>query len=351
MMDIEPSIDTEHLIRVIRQQYGINTRNLNFLQRGWGGDCYSIESANGGLYFLKVYEQATRFDTAAKSRAFYLPLMDQLYEGEILTNSPYPIHTVDGKLSVFWEFGEIVITNYIHGEVVGFGELPENIFVELAELVGILHRSTTQLSFEHPFTERFEIIPEGDFIQIFKSLTSVTNTDREGRQLLQDVLLPQKTIILKTLEKLKASQKIVKTIKKTMVICHTDLHGANLMIGEGDTLFILDWENAMIAPLEHDMIFFAGESRFFDVFWPRYANQYRKARINLDLLRFYYYRRCLEDVLGITRRVMMGDGMVDRDRSDLKNLVDTLVGLESIDSTISQIREGCIQHGIDFLNE
>jgi thiamine kinase-like enzyme len=45
-------------------------------------------------------------------------------------------------------------------------------------------------------------------------------------------------------------------------VCHTDLHGENLMVDDRGNLYILDWETAMIAPPEHDLFFFAGYDSF-----------------------------------------------------------------------------------------
>jgi aminoglycoside phosphotransferase (APT) family kinase protein len=38
------------------------------------------------------------------------------------------------------------------------------------------------------------------------------------------------------------------------VVCHTDFHGLNVLIGErGEVAAILDWENAVIGPREYDL--------------------------------------------------------------------------------------------------
>jgi hypothetical protein len=105
-------------------------------------------------------------------------------------------------------------------------------------------------------------------------------------------------------------------------------------------LYILDWENALIAPLEHDMIFFAGENSFFETFWPNYTRQFPAASIDLDLLRFYFYRRGLEDIADFILRILRRDGDFERDRQDIKWMLDCISGLKKIEDTIIKLEDG-----------
>ena len=123
-----------------------------------------------------------------------------------------------------------------------------------------------------------------------------------------------------------------------MVVCHTDLHGANLLRDEASGLFILDWENAMIAPPEHDMIFFAGDERFRDVFYPAYTSQVGRWNLDDKVLEFYFYRRALEDIAGFIGRVLSGGGSQDQDQGDLREITGILDGMEGVACTLSQIQ-------------
>ena len=93
-MENEPAIGSENLLQTIRLEYDIDIQNLVFHQRGWGGDCYIAETRTGKRYFLKLQDQERPIVFAASSRAFYLPLMDQLYNNRILPHIPHPIPTL-----------------------------------------------------------------------------------------------------------------------------------------------------------------------------------------------------------------------------------------------------------------
>ncbi len=141
------------------------------------------------------------------------------------------------------------------------------------------------------------------------------------------------------LKYLKELQAYVKRANKPKVVCHTDLHGGNLILDEDGNLHILDWENAMIAPPEHDMIFFAGVDNFKKTFWPHYISKFPTASIDPKILRFYFYRRGLEDIADFVLRILRRDGDPERDKEDIGWMMGCLTELEQIEDTISWVGE------------
>jgi spectinomycin phosphotransferase len=349
-MIADSTLDLQSLIEIIRHAYALPVVDLHFLQRGWGGDCYCVQMDSGEYYFLKVNDQVTSNETAASSRPFYLPLMHQLHAKNILPHIPYPIPTRAGTFSLEIDPQELVVTNWIDGKLVGFGKLPEPILARMAELVGILHRSRPQLEFEYPFIEQFEISFEADLLNSLAALQSISPLDSPGKQLLRQTLLPCWDDVLADLQRLKQLQGIVRSLHNPKVICHTDLHGANLMTDDQNVLYIIDWETALIAPLEHDMIFFAGEKNFWDVFWPNYVREFPQADLNMDMLAFYYYRRGLEDVLGLLLRILQGEGGEKQDLEDIGWLRECLEGLAEIEKTIEAVRVRLPHKSSAYLN-
>lgn len=337
-MKNETLIDKEKFIQAIQQGYGFEIANIEFLLRGWGGDCYLVETKKGERYFLKVHDDATYMGTAVTSRDFYLPLMDELFSKRILPRIPHPIKTLDNNYRLGVGSNELVLTNFIEAELVGFGHLPDNVLAQLAEAVGILHRCKALIEIPHPLIEQFEISFEADLLWSIDDLDKSSSDDSPGKRLLKNTLLPYKNKTLDSLQRLKDLQRYAKSTNKAMVICHTDLHGGNLMMDDQGNLYILDWENALIAPPEHDLFFFTGDERFWDIFLPPYERQFGPVSIDTEVLRFYYYRRTLEDIAGFVFRILLGDGGEDRDREDIEWLKGNLTDLENIEKTVSGIQ-------------
>ena len=68
-----------------------------------------------------------------------------------------------------------------------------------------------------------------------------------------------------------------------LVLCHADLHTANLLVEPDDRLLVVDWDGVQLAPAERDLLFPVTEqerTRFFDGYGP----------VTLDPAVVAYYR-------------------------------------------------------------
>jgi thiamine kinase-like enzyme len=171
-------------------------------------------------------------------------------------------------------------------------------------------------------------------------------------QKLRDLLLPRKDDILGLLQRLKELQAQVKAVGKEMVVCHTDLHGDNLMVDDERNLYILDWEGAMIAPPEHDLFFFAEEERFWSLFLPTYEREFGPVGLDSNAFGFYYYRRNLEDLIDWIVRILRYNFNDEQDRQDLLGIVeDCMSGWPYLETTISKIEARLAQREKSYAEE
>ena len=305
----------------------------------WLAYCFVVDCFDEKRYFLKLHDTTVKPAFAASSFDFYMPLTYELHAKGILPNIPHPIAAQDGRLST--NIGEylLVLYNFIEGKMVGHDGLTDKVLAELSVLLGRLHRRTLEIDLPNPLIEYFNIVFKNELLMALDDLSNIASSARRGKQHLRDSLLPRKAEILRHLRRLKDLQLIVKKDHKEMVICHTDLHGENLMIDGRNNLYILDWENAMIAPPEHDLFFFAGYDSFWTVFLPNYAHEFGQMNLNSDIFGFYYYRRGLEDLTDWIVRISTGDRDEVQNQADLEEISDCLAGLAYVEKTVAEIKE------------
>jgi thiamine kinase-like enzyme len=153
----------------------------------------------------------------------------------------------------------------------------------------------------------------------------------------EELILSHRSEIRSYLDRLKELQGIVWTRARDMVVCHTDLHGGNLLVDSQGNLYILDWEGAMLSPPEQDLFFFAGEDTFWDLFWPNYQHEYGAARLDVETLGFYYYRCGLEDLAEWIQRFLYVDQDDEQDRNALHGAAETLADLPNVGTTLGKI--------------
>jgi len=84
------------------------------------------------------------------------------------------------------------------------------------------------------------------------------------------------------------------------VVCHSDLHAGNLLIGAGDALYIVDWDSPILAPKERDLMYIGG-GQLANRRTPReeeaaFYPSYGETQINQSALAYYRYERIVEDI-------------------------------------------------------
>jgi spectinomycin phosphotransferase len=103
------------------------------------------------------------------------------------------------------------------------------------------------------------------------------------------------------------------------VLCHSDVHGGNILISEKNELYIVDWDNPSLAPKERDLMFIGGG---IDEIWKSKRDEsvfyegYGKTEIDLFALAYYRYERIIEDLAVICEQLLLTqEGGADRERS------------------------------------
>ncbi len=83
------------------------------------------------------------------------------------------------------------------------------------------------------------------------------------------------------------------------VLCHSDIHGGNVLVQEGGSLYIVDWDHPILAPKERDLMFIGGgvanvwnDPLEEELFYQGYGD----AQIDWTMLAYYRYARILEDL-------------------------------------------------------
>jgi len=87
------------------------------------------------------------------------------------------------------------------------------------------------------------------------------------------------------------------------VICHADLHARNLIRDRAGQVFVIDWDEVMLAPKERDFIFIRQPQA--DAFFQGYG----VAEIDWILLTYYLWERVVQDVIEYAQDVCFRDDL------------------------------------------
>lgn len=105
-------------------------------------------------------------------------------------------------------------------------------------------------------------------------------------------------------------QKIQDQLSK-FVLCHSDIHGGNVLIDGNNNIYIVDWDEPIMASKERDLMFIGGgvanvwnkshEEEFF-------YKGYGKTEINIAIMAYYRHERIVEDIALICQELLLTAG-------------------------------------------
>ncbi|MFS0752214.1 aminoglycoside phosphotransferase family protein [Oceanobacillus sp. 1P07AA] len=306
------------LNKILNFHYGIKPIKTVALNGGWAALAYKISDSNNA-YFLKVYEKSR--SSTSKLTAFinqYATILVWLDNQTKLNGKiPLPISTFEGDYKCEDDCNVYLLYTYIDGGTVGSNNLSEKQIQELAEIISTLHSygsnqipfSTNLMveDFELPFLNDFEIVLQKkleEFPQIIKeSITTYGQT------------------LVNRIETIKNLSNQLKSSNLDFSLCHTDLHNWNLM--QTDRLILIDWEGLKLAPVEADIMFLI-DKPYFDKFISTYHKIHKRYVINDDALKFYRYRRNLEDIWEFIEQLLYEDISNDQ-QVEILNYINELV--------------------------
>lgn len=114
---------------------------------------------------------------------------------------------------------------------------------------------------------------------------------------------------------LERAESLSKTIQETdleFVLCHADIHTANLLLTDDDQIYIVDWDETMLAPKERDLLFIIG-SIFNDTSngrWEQlFFEGYGKTEVDPLALAYYRFDWCVEDIGEFAKDVLGGENL------------------------------------------
>lgn len=93
-----------------------------------------------------------------------------------------------------------------------------------------------------------------------------------------------------------------------LVLCHSDIHGGNVLIDGTEAIYIVDWDDPILAPKERDLMFIGGgvgnvwnkpdEEKLF-------YQGYGKTNVNWTILAYYRFERIVEDIAVYAQELLL----------------------------------------------
>lgn len=288
--------------QMLYREYGIQVRSFLELPSGWSASAWKVHS-DCGDFFLKVYDKHRPSTKSWVARIdSYMPVVLWLHENtELRTKMTAPILTRDGIYK--WEdtASLYIVFPFIEGTTIGSEKLKPEQIREIAQIVAELHSYGTEIPVQtNSLRETFDIS--------FCGILADRLGEIQHSVYLNETLVPYMDTITQTIAALQKTAVLLQKSNIPYTLCHTDIHGWNLM--QSKNLILIDWEGLKLAPVEADLFSFT-KTFFYDYTWEDFMTVYCAAhkdyQVNTDAMRFYRLRRRLEDIHEFVESILYDD--------------------------------------------
>jgi len=240
------------LLPAIAHDYGLRIEVLRHHPGGFESDCVVADDT----WFVKVWRARrapARLDLLGELRTAGLPV-------------PAPIPTKTGELWAWWNGRPYAVFDFVRGRTACDDDwrLTAQALKRVHGLDGI---DLPGMSMDEPDIQRLRDQLGHPWIR------------GRSSEVAANILRLEETI-----ERAKAKA-------VPLVVCHQDLHGLNLLIDNGQVTAILDWDQAVIGPREHD-VWVAAEGSHAELFMAEYGAH----DLDLDHLEYALLARALRDM-------------------------------------------------------
>lgn len=301
-MLVEPKLAKSALRAQLEARYALTISALEFLPIGndaaaW---CYRVE-ARTGAYFLKLRKGAL------KLAALQVPR--QLQRRGI--KAVAPIVTESGTLYASWGEYALILYPYIEGKS-GW-----NMALTPAQwrAWGLTMRAIHQ----RPLARQLRAIAPREvfaekWLGALDAIEGALAQSRFAGDAAAAALLwrRQRAEITQARQRYCALGRQLAAQAPAFVLCHADIHRANIILDKRGAIHIVDWDETLLAPKERDLMFFVGEapqqSQEAD-----FLNGYGSGAIDMLALAYYRYDWALQEFADYGERLFLAEGLDERE--------------------------------------
>lgn len=314
-----PALSQEAIAQCLANDYGLDTRRIEFLPLGAdvNSAVFRIDADDGAAYFLKLRRDDFKQAVVA------IPAFLHHEKGIDAVMAPLP--ATDRQLSVRSLGFDWMLYPLFEGDN-GFERALSNAqWTTLGATLGAVHRAglpdalrtgVPQESYSHHWREgvrryqrRFVNGVAGDdivrrFLAFWEAHDEEIDTVVYRSEQLASILLERSL---------------------PLVLCHSDIHAGNVLVGDNDSLCVIDWDTLILAPKERDLMFIGGgvgnvwnqpqeEALFYKGYGP--------ADIDSMALAYYRYERITKDVLEICDQIFDASASLEDREEGLRQMAN-----------------------------
>ncbi|HAU1151566.1 TPA: aminoglycoside O-phosphotransferase APH(9)-Ia [Legionella pneumophila] len=303
------NIPDQQLIELLKIYYGIDIHAVQLIVGGadMNASGYKADSKSNS-YFVKL-----KYSHHDEINLSIIRLLHDSGIKEII----FPIYTHDAKLFQQIDHFKIIVYPFIDSPNGFTQNLTEKQWKQLGKVLRQIHETSVPTMIQQQLRKETY---SAKWREIVRSFYSKIGFDDSDDQITTDF----KSFFNQNIDSIHRlvdfSEELSKKIQPDLdkyVLCHSDVHAGNVLVVDEESIYIIDWDEPMLAPKERDLMFIGGgignvwnNPHEIDYFYEGYGN----ANIDKTILSYYRHERIVEDI------AVYGQDLLSRDQNDESRL-------------------------------
>lgn len=298
----KPGIAEDKITACLRTHYDIDAISARFLPIGYDLNAFVYEAmtADERSYFVKIRAGAIQPPSL---------LVPRILIERGIPNILAPLRTGTQALWCSLDTYSVIVYPFIRGQNAMIAGLSDSQWRAFGATLRAIHTGgfASLLHGQVPI-ETFSI-PSAQLVR--RLLARIQDADFESPAATQlaSFWADNALLIEQMFVRAEALGKQLQSRQFEYVLCHADIHAANVMVSEEGGIYLVDWDGPLLAPRERDLLFIIG-SKIARPVEPReealFFQGYGVVEVDMPALAYYRYERAIEDIGEAGQTVFLG---------------------------------------------
>jgi spectinomycin phosphotransferase len=297
----KPDLPDEKISACLRDEYGLNVVQVAFLPLGADRNTvvYRVVSDKATPYFVKL-RRGIFDETTVMVPKF---LHDQGV-GQIIV----PLSNRSQQLWTSLESFNLMLYPFIEGHSGFEVDLSDHHWVTFGRALKGVHTAVVPPALMRSIPQETYSPQWREIVKRFQARVEDTTFDDPIAAELAAFLQARQHEISHLVKRAERLGSVLQTRSMQFALCHSDIHAGNILIGVNDALYLVDWDNPILAPKERDLMFIGGgvgggghtaqeETLFYQ--------GYGQTQIDPIALAYYRYERIVQDIAAYCEQILL----------------------------------------------
>jgi spectinomycin phosphotransferase len=302
-------IQDQQIIELLKIHYGINIHTAQDIPGGADMNAFVYKAdSKSNSYFVKI-----KYGAHNEINLSIIRLLHDSGIKEII----YPIQTLDAKLFQQLEHFKVMVYPFIHAPNCFTQNLTEKQWKQLGKILRQIHETTVPTSIKKQLRKEMYSTKWREVVRSFYSKMESDASDDKITADFKSFFNQNIDLIHKLVDSAEELSKKIQPDSDKYVLCHSDIHAGNVLVTSDESIYIIDWDEPMLAPKERDLMFIGGGvgnvwNKRHEIHY--FYEGYGKTNLDKTILSYYRYERIVEDI------ALFGQDLLSRDLNDQSRL-------------------------------